>query len=80
MESCLGRDNMMVFALGSWLGREWGYKKENNSLKDAGPIPEAWLLPLIIGSWLGLPSYIRPQIEKSMDLQSTVYGGVLAAV
>ena len=80
MESCLGRDDIMVLALGSWLWREWGFKKEDNSLKDAGPIPGTWLLSLIIGSGLGLPSCIRPQIEKSMDLQSTVYGGVLAAV
>lgn len=60
MEFCLGRDNMMVLALGSWLGREWGYKKENNSQKDAGPILDTGLLPLIIGSGLGFPSHTRP--------------------
>lgn len=47
-------------ALGSWLRRAWGCKKENNTLKGAGSIPDIWLPPLIIVSWLGLPSHRKP--------------------
>lgn len=41
-ESCRGRDHMLVLALGSWLGWDWGCKKESNALKDGWPIPRSW--------------------------------------
>lgn len=67
-ESCLGGDNM----LGSWLRTEQGCKKENTALKDAGPAADTWLFPLIVVSWLRVPSYRRP--PKRAEQGRAVWG------